>query len=642
MQSIKKYKTLSYAELKEELDFYIENKDVKYAILVSGEWGCGKTYVLKEKYLNEKNIFDKKPIYISLNGLSCISEVKNKILIESLGDSVLGKIKPLVGLGSLFIEKQTNGKIKNTESIYYLFLEKFQKINNIIILFDDLERCKIDITEILGFINELVEHNKVKAILIADENKINKTNYYDNLELKYLVVANENLDINKNGDNETSQEQKLFSKKQLKERADNLFAIDNFDIIKEKTIYKTLHYNSNFDETFDNFVNQTFFKDFHEVNTNKILKKVCMDNKEWLNRIFEEYEHRNLRTLQYVLDTFKRIGIIVAESTYNELLMNELFKYIALKTIWIKKGVKTYNWENGQKFGSICMDEDDKNYESYTMGFRFIDDYILSSYLNRDCIIDTINEYLVTTNVFSNDSDLQIIEGYWEYSENEINIAIGNIKNKIIENKYNLNIYWRIINRLSCIELIDIAVTDIHEIINAMKQNIKDGKVNGNFTDDYAYEISDVEQQKKYKKYIDEIEILVKEGNKEKVINELNEILSKKEWGYLLKDYCYKNELFFENECSFFKYIDTKTVINNIISKSIKEITDFRFVIKRVYKSYKMKKYIILDKVSIEKFCKNLEKQKVLDKMRKYNIALLIKDLKDIINYMDDIIKNER
>ena len=175
-----------------------------------------------------------------------------------------------------------------------------------------------------------------------------------------------------------------------------------------------------------------------------------------------------------------------------------------------------------------------------------------------------------------------------------------------------------------------------------MKQNIKDGKVNGDFTDDYAYEISDVEQQKKYKKYIDEIEILVKEGNKEKVINELNEILSKKEWGYLLKDYCYKNELFFENECSFFKYIDTKTVINNIISKSIKEITDFRFVIKRVYKSYKIKKYIILDKVSIEKFCKNLEKQKVLDKMRKYNIALLIKDLKDIINYMDDIIKNDR
>lgn len=210
MQIVKKYKTLSYAELKEELDFYIESKDVKYAILVSGEWGCGKTYVLKEKYLKEKNIFDKKPIYISLNGLSCISEVKNKILIESLGDSVLGKIKPIVSLGSLFIEKQSNGKIKNTESIYDLFLEKFQKINNIIILFDDLERCKIDITEILGFINELVEHNEVKAILIADENKINKTNYYDNLELKYLVVANENLDINKNGDNESSQEQKFF------------------------------------------------------------------------------------------------------------------------------------------------------------------------------------------------------------------------------------------------------------------------------------------------------------------------------------------------------------------------------------------------------------------------------------------------
>lgn len=43
---------------------------------------------------------------------------------------------------------------------------------NRIIIFDDIERCKVPIDEVYGFINDFVEHSKCKIILISDEEKI--------------------------------------------------------------------------------------------------------------------------------------------------------------------------------------------------------------------------------------------------------------------------------------------------------------------------------------------------------------------------------------------------------------------------------------------------------------------------------------
>ena len=40
------------------------------------------------------------------------------------------------------------------------------------IVFDDLERCSIDITDLLGYINSFVEHEGVKVVVLADEGRI--------------------------------------------------------------------------------------------------------------------------------------------------------------------------------------------------------------------------------------------------------------------------------------------------------------------------------------------------------------------------------------------------------------------------------------------------------------------------------------
>ena len=43
-----------------------------------------------------------------------------------------------------------------------------------ILIFDDLERCSINIINLLGYINFFVEHQSYKVILIANEKELKK------------------------------------------------------------------------------------------------------------------------------------------------------------------------------------------------------------------------------------------------------------------------------------------------------------------------------------------------------------------------------------------------------------------------------------------------------------------------------------
>lgn len=41
-----------------------------------------------------------------------------------------------------------------------------------VLVFDDLERCKINMIDLLGAINEYCENRNIKTIILADESKI--------------------------------------------------------------------------------------------------------------------------------------------------------------------------------------------------------------------------------------------------------------------------------------------------------------------------------------------------------------------------------------------------------------------------------------------------------------------------------------
>ena len=68
-------------------------------------------------------------------------------------------------------------------------IESFLPIKNSILIFDDLERCNCSINEILGYINSFVEHEKMKVIIVANQDEIGKSVTEKGRELQYLVAS---------------------------------------------------------------------------------------------------------------------------------------------------------------------------------------------------------------------------------------------------------------------------------------------------------------------------------------------------------------------------------------------------------------------------------------------------------------------
>lgn len=161
------------------LDYYFNLKSPGFAVLIDGMWGVGKTYFINE-YVKNSN---KKCAYISLFGLNSISQINDCILKKFLGDKVYytakyGK-KILKGIfkQATAIDLNDDGKGDfDLEGIIDFLSSEAEEIQDIrsqrILVFDDLERCRIDEQVLFGYINNLVEHQGYLVILIGYLNKI--------------------------------------------------------------------------------------------------------------------------------------------------------------------------------------------------------------------------------------------------------------------------------------------------------------------------------------------------------------------------------------------------------------------------------------------------------------------------------------
>lgn len=162
---------------------YLATKETNYAILINGSWGSGKTFFWKTKLSQLSKDAGLKPIYLSLNGLNKIETLDYQL-----------KIKLIPFLDSVDIKKAgTLAKI--TKNILNKLAEKYANFNpeevlkdveidlalfsKSIICFDDLERCKIPLSEVLGYVNNYVEHKNLKIIILSNEKEISKVKLDD-------------------------------------------------------------------------------------------------------------------------------------------------------------------------------------------------------------------------------------------------------------------------------------------------------------------------------------------------------------------------------------------------------------------------------------------------------------------------------
>jgi hypothetical protein len=170
---------------------YMKNPDPQYAIMLKGNWGSGKTFFIKKWIKDYKDNLGRdiilEPIYVSLYGLKDTTQITTEIdrqlnpILYSKGADITKKVLRLASKIVLRTDidldndKTEDLQINATLDSLYLLTSKGDKDSNIgskLIIFDDLERCNIDVKNLLGYINSFVEHGACHVIIIGDETKV--------------------------------------------------------------------------------------------------------------------------------------------------------------------------------------------------------------------------------------------------------------------------------------------------------------------------------------------------------------------------------------------------------------------------------------------------------------------------------------
>ena len=149
---------------------YVNNPDPQYTVMLKGKWGCGKSFFIqrwlkeyKEKVADDELVLE--PIYVSLYGLKETSQITNAIdkvlhpILHSKGAEFTKKLFKFAGKiafrTSLDWNKDESGNVsfESTLDSLSVFATKDQSVvKSKLIVFDDLERCLIDMKLLLAIV----------------------------------------------------------------------------------------------------------------------------------------------------------------------------------------------------------------------------------------------------------------------------------------------------------------------------------------------------------------------------------------------------------------------------------------------------------------------------------------------------------
>ena len=297
---------------------YLHDDSYNYAVLIDGEWGSGKTYFVNNTLTKiiEKQESDletsRKVQYISLYGCKAISDVQENIA-WSFAEDARKVIQDKNNFGTT-AQKVSNNILLSSKKIGNAILKKFLpnmplyeiasdwlNLGSFIFVFDDLERCDCPINEVFGFLNELVEHENTKVILIANEKELSGIAEIQYLELQYSLTLDNRINwpspntsnfwaVRKSNSN-------LISLDEMERRRKLLFptkeANSNYRRIREKFIGVTLKYETNIALIISEILKSSKYDPY--------IKDMLEKKKEAFSLEMQNRNHKNLRTFQFFL-----------------------------------------------------------------------------------------------------------------------------------------------------------------------------------------------------------------------------------------------------------------------------------------------------------------------------------------------------
>lgn len=649
---------------------YITDNRYKQAILIDGKWGCGKTFFIKNKVLpklNEKRLdishspfyyyalkghlikrptfteqtnhilFSQQTYYISLYGTKDLNEITNKIYLavfEKFFEEKFGFSQTFIGKLNLFSKLLTFGIDILNQTNYLGFkinlkdlpsIKDIKNLNNIVLILDDIERCSLDINELLGFINNLTEHHNIKIILIANEEEIPHIKYLRDLPQKYdisLQLMNKFLQK----DTSSSEYKKLI--RDLEEKTKIIFPPDKFyKKIREKTIGLTIKYKVNFENIFNDIINKYVIIDK--------VKKLLNDSQQDIIKMFKNEDHHNIRTLIFSIISYEKIFNIIdkieIDSSLNSYLLDEeknILFYLISKSIKIKNG--TYISDK-------------------SLRYKFVDDYLNNRYLNKETIIKQIKSTLEDKqkeNIMFNKqekSSFTELVNYHYLEDDKICSLLNKLKEELNDNIYSPNKFGQIIQVL--IFLSKIGFKNIHytEYIEPMKNQLKNNSYsNSNKLLDNldSIKFDDKKDKEIYYTIIQSLIDIIHSNEQKNILEQYSFINNAKEWDTDFVQYCNSNIGLFMMNKAFFYYINVENLLKKIKNASLTEIYNLSSILRIIYINNNTYGYFKKDKVNLENFLDKLTNDSTLE-TNKITRNLALKDLtfylKNVISKLDTL-----
>ena len=436
-------------DLVESILDYIRSDYTDYAIMINGEWGSGKTYFWNHKIRNRienMTVNGKKltTIYMSLYGISNLEEISKKIFIETtqLMDKNLKKYMNSNGQTVIPEYAKTGldmanffGVTQNGDKIDY---ENFFSTDDKVLCFDDLERANVDVIDILGYINNFVEHDHIKTIIICNEKELSTKLKSTNKEMK-TFIATYLLD---------KEDKLLTTDKPMVEKIEDTIEdvfdkANDYERIKEKLIGETFEYAPEF--TY--IINGLLIR----YENNGDLIRFLRENTNLIVSTFIKSGTRNLRILKHALNDFKKVFDMVNKAypnTNNRILQTMLIFTIAV-SFEIKAGKVTkdkfININDNEEYKSLVVSsrvfmdnrqfyikEFDNNYyynfKTEYRFFKFIEIYVRTRIFDMKTFKKDMEDIINTVDTDKLPGYKRLLtEEYWKISDDQFPKVVSEV-----------------------------------------------------------------------------------------------------------------------------------------------------------------------------------------------------------------------
>ena len=487
-----------------------------------------------------------------------------------------------------------------------------------------MERCDCPINEVFGILNELVEHENTKVVIVANEKEVSDIIDTQCLDWQYYITLDDRVNWPKSEYNNSkiygNKNSNSISLNEMERRRRLLFPVkendSNYKKIREKLIGVTLKYEPDIPLIISEIIESS--------NCDDSIKSILKMKKDNFEVIMKNFKHMNLRTFQFFISKMnyllERLSSVKIDDEYIEKIRNHIISETFEQAVKFKSNYKP----SRDRFNWLRNEQETK--------FQSIKEYIISgTYVHANYEHDILNlQKELYANVPADDPYYLLYQQYFLNTQAWCEENIEKVLKRLESNKYPISFYVKIIIAIQ--RLINLGFDNkyMDRTKKLMLDNIFKSCELNQLNPDVWY-IEDLKFKESIGKIIEEINEAIKNHSNIISKEKVTDILKNEDWVERLDKYINpKGDNYVQDKVVFSK-ASTNLWVDVLNKASSEQIYDFRILLNSLYPPNNIRNSYLEDKDTIKGIIKELKKSKENDLIKKASIRWLTEQFDNIV-----------